>query len=98
MMTLLLIKTFGIDFLRAVSLTFFSVGIFWNAIGAIYLSKIGSISISLLIVLTLGSFLGGFYGAHLSNLKGNKLIKRTFIIVCLSIGISLIVKFLNSYK
>ena len=98
LVTLLLIKTFGIDFFRAVSLTFLSVGIFWNAVGAFYLSKIGIIPLKLLIILTIGSFLGGFYGAHLSNLKGNKLIKNTFIIVCFSVGVSLLIKSVNIFK
>ena len=93
LVTILLIKTFGIDFLRAVSITFFTVGIFWNAVGAVYLSKIGPISFNLLIILLFGSFLGGFLGAHLSNLKGNKLIKKTFTFVCFSVGISLLIKF-----
>ena len=92
LVTILLIKIFKIDFLRAVSLTFFSVGIFWNAIGAIFLSRIGSIPSNLLIILILGSFTGGYLGAHLSNLKGNKLIKKTFTIVCLLVGISLLIK------
>ena len=92
LVTILLIKTFGIDFLRAVSLTFFTVGIFWNATGAISLSRIGTIPQNLLILLILGSFCGGFFGAHLSNLKGNKLIKNTFTVVCLSVGLSLLFK------
>ena len=95
--TILLIKTFGIDFLRAVSLTFFTVGIFWNAVGAICLSKIGSVPPNLIIILTLGSFIGGFFGAHLSNLKGSKLIKKTFTLVCLSVGVSLLFKFINNF-
>tara|TARA_B100001996_G_scaffold335884_1_gene286835 strand:- start:31 stop:843 length:813 start_codon:yes stop_codon:yes gene_type:complete len=98
LMTILLIKTFGIDFLRAVSLTFFTVGIFWNAVGAISLTKIGSIPPVLMILLTLGSLVGGFFGAHLSNLKGNKLIKNTFTIVCLSVGISLLIKSIHIFK
>ena len=97
LMTILLIKTFGMDFLRAVSLTFFSVGIFWNAVGAISLTQIGSIPTSLMILLTIGSFIGGFFGAHLSNLKGNKLIKNTFTLVCLSVGISLLIKSINIF-
>ena len=98
LVTILLIKTYGIDFLRAVSLTFFTVGIFWNAVGAISLTKIGQIPPNLLIVLILGSFVGGFFGAHLSNLKGNKLIKNTFTIVCLSVGISLLIKSLSIFN
>ena len=96
LVTILLIKTFKIDFLRAVSLTFFTVGIFWNAIGAFSLSRIGYIPTNLLFILILGSFTGGYFGAHLSNLKGNKLIKSTFTIVCLLVGISLLIKSIGS--
>ena len=92
LVTILLIKIYEIDFLRAVSLTFLSVGIFWNAIGAISLSRIGAIPSNLLVILVLGSFTGGYFGAHLSNLKGNKLIKNTFSTVCLFVGLSLLIK------
>lgn len=94
--TILLIKIFQIDFLRAVSLTFFSVGIFWNATGSIFLSKIGSIPLNLAIILILGSFTGGYFGAHLSNLKGNKLIKTVFTFICLLVGLSLLIKSITS--
>ena len=92
LVTMLLIKIFEMDFLRAISLTFFTVGIFWNAIGAFFLSRIGLIPTNLLLILILGSFTGGYFGAHLSNLKGNKLIKKTFTVVCLLVGISLLIK------
>ena len=97
MVTILLIKTFNMDFLRAISLTFLTVGIFWNLTGAIFLSKIGPVQSNLLILLIIGSFTGGYFGAHLSRLKGNILIKKTFTIVCLSIGISLIIKSIMSF-
>ena len=92
LVTLLLIKTFGMDFLRAISLTFFTVGIFWNLTGAISLIKIGSVPSNILILLLVGSFTGGYFGAHLSRLKGNRLIKKTFTIVCTLVGFSLIIK------
>ena len=92
LVTILLIKTFKMDFLRAVSLTFFTVGIFWNAIGAYFLSRIGYVPTNLLVILILGSFTGGYFGAHLSNLKGNKLIKNTFTVVCLLVGVALLIK------
>ena len=92
LVTILLITIFKMDFLRAVSLTFFTVGIFWNAIGAFFLSRIGPIPSNLLVILILGSFTGGYFGANLSNLKGNKLIKKTFTVVCLCVGISLLMK------
>ncbi len=96
LVTILLIKTFKMDFLRAVSLTFLTVGIFWNAIGAFFLNRIGYIPQNLLVILILGSFSGGYFGAHLSNLKGNKLIKNTFTVVCLLVGVSLLVKAIGS--
>ena len=43
LVTILLIKTFGLDFFRSISITFFNVGIFWNAMGAFYLSKYGNL-------------------------------------------------------
>ena len=97
LVTIILIKTFGMDFLRAISLTFFTVGIFWNLTGAVFLSKIGSFSSNILILLLIGSFTGGYFGAHLSKLKGNLLIKKTFTIVCLLVGISLFIKSIMSF-
>ncbi len=98
LVTILLIKTFGMDFLRAISLTFFTVGIFWNLIGAIFLSKIGSVSSNILLILVIGSFTGGYLGAHLSKLKGNILIKKTFTMVCLFVGITLLIKSIIIFK
>ena len=93
LVTILLIKTFGLDFLSSISITFLTVGIIWNAAGAIALSKIGSLPLNILGILILASFLGGFSGAHLSNLKGNKFIKKLFTFLCFLIGLTLIFKF-----
>ncbi len=92
LVTILLIRTFKMDFLRAISLTFLTVGIFWNFTGAIYLSKIGSVPSNILLLLIVGSFTGGYFGAHLSRLKGNTLIKNTFTTVCFFVGMSLLTK------
>ena len=97
LVTILLIKTFEMDFLRAISMTFFTVGIFWNFVGAVFLARIGSVPLNLLIVLIIGSFTGGFFGAHLSKLNGNILIKKTFITVCIFVGISLLIKAIKSF-
>ena len=97
LVTILLIKTFEMDFLRAISMTFFTVGIFWNFVGALFLARIGSVPLNLLIVLIIGSFTGGFFGAHLSKLNGNILIKKTFITVCIFVGISLLIKSIKSF-
>ena len=77
-------------------MTFFTVGIFWSFVGAVFLARIGSVTLNLLIVLIIGSFTGGFLGAHLSKLNGNTLIKKTFITVCILVGISLLIKSIKS--
>ena len=97
LVTILLIKTFEMDFLRAISMTFFTVGIFWNFVGAVFLARIGSVPLNILIVLIIGSFTGGYFGAHLSKLNGNILIKKTFITVCILVGISLLIKSIKSF-
>ena len=97
LVTILLIKTFGMDFLRAISLTFFTVGIFWNFTGAVFLSKIGTIPSNILIILIIGSFSGGYFGAHLSKLKGNLIIKKSFTVVCILVGISLLIKSIKNF-
>jgi hypothetical protein len=97
LVTILLIKTFGMDFLRAISMTFFTVGIFWNFVGAVFLARIGSVPSNILILLIIGSFTGGYFGAHLSKLNGNILIKKTFITVCILVGISLLIKSIKSF-
>ena len=97
LVTILLIKTFEMDFLRAISSTFFTVGIFWNFIGAVSLIRIGSVPSNILIILIIGSFTGGYFGAHLSKLNGNILIKKTFTTVCILVGISLLIKSIRSF-
>ena len=97
LVTILLINSFGMDFLRAISLTFLTVGIFWNFTGAMFLSKIGSVPMNILIILIIGSFAGGYYGAHLSKLKGNIIIKKTFTTVSLLVGMSLLIKSLKGF-
>ena len=97
LVTILLIKTFKMDFLRAISLTFFTVGIFWNFTGAVFLSRLGSIPSKILILLIIGSFTGGYFGAHLSKLKGNILVKKTFTTVCILVGFSLLIKSIKSF-
>ena len=97
LVTILLIKTFGMDFLRAISLTFFTVGIFWNFIGAVFLTKIGSVPSNILLILIIGSFTGGYFGAHLSKLNGNIIVKKTFTAVCILVGIRLLIKSIKSF-
>jgi len=97
LVTILLIKTFEMDFLRAISMTFFTVGMFWKFIGAVVLTRMGSVPLNMLIVLIIGSFTGGYFGAHLSKLNGNIRIKKTFITVCILVGISLLIKSIKSF-
>jgi len=88
--TLWLIRWFGFDYKLAVAYTLVFVGLFWNSSGAITLGLLGDIHWLWIPALLLGSFIGGYLGAHLSIVKGNRLIKRSFEVVTLLIGIKLV--------
>lgn len=88
--TMWLVRWFGLDYKQAVAYTLVLVGMLWNGSGAVTLGVLGDIQWDWLPALLLGSFLGGYIGAHLSITKGNKWIKRGFEIVTLLMGLKLI--------
>ncbi len=88
--TIWLVRWFGLDYRRAVALTLVLVGVFWNGTGAFTLGLLGEIRWSWLPALLIGSFAGGYLGAHLAIIKGNRWIKRGFEIVTFLVGIKLI--------
>ena len=91
--TLWLIIWFGLDYKLAVVYTMALVGFFWNLTGAISIYALGGdIQWSWLPVLWIGSFGGGYIGAHLGHLKGNVWIKRVFVTVAILSGLSLLLK------
>lgn len=89
--TLWLVRWFGLDYKGAVAFTLILVGIFWNGTGAITLGLQAPIEWAWLPALLLGSLIGGFLGAHLAVVKGNRLIKRAFEIMTVLVGIALVV-------
>lgn len=89
--TMWLVRWFGLDYKRAVAYTLVLVGLFWNGTGAITLGLLSEIKWAWLPALLLGSLLGGYLGAHLAIVKGNRWIKRGFEIITLLIGIKLII-------
>lgn len=88
--TLWLIRWFGLDYKTAVAYTLILVGLFWNGSGAITLGLLSDIYWQWLPALLLGSFIGGFIGAHLAIVKGNRFIKRSYEVITLLIGFKLI--------
>lgn len=88
--TLWLVRWFGLDYKRAVAYTLILVGLFWNGTGAATLGMLGDIRWSWLPALLLGSLFGGYLGAHLAILKGNRWIKRVYEIITLLVGIKLV--------
>jgi uncharacterized membrane protein YfcA len=88
--TLWLVRWFGADYRQAVAYTLVLVGIAWNGAGAVTLGLIGEVRWDWLPVLLLGSLLGGYLGAHLAILKGNRWIKRAFEVVTLLVGVKLV--------
>ncbi|WP_373017386.1 sulfite exporter TauE/SafE family protein [Thiomicrorhabdus sp.] len=90
--TLWLVRWFGLDYKTAVGYTLILVGIFWNGSGALTLGILGNIQWDWLPALILGSLIGGYLGAHLSIVKGNRLVKRSFEMITVLVGVSLIAK------
>lgn len=93
--TLWLVRWFGLDYKTAVGYTLVLVGIFWNGSGAITLGLLGDIEWSWLPALILGSLIGGYLGAHFAIVKGNQLVKRSFEVITILVGLSLIGKALS---
>lgn len=88
--TMWLVRWFGLDYRRAVAYTLVLVGLFWNGAGAITLSILGEVRWSWLPALLAGSLIGGYLGAHLAIVKGNRFIKRAFEIVTVLVGLKLL--------
>lgn len=90
LVTLWLVRWFGLDYKRAVAYTLVLVGLFWNGAGALTLGVLGEIRWDWLPALLVGSLAGGYLGAHISIVKGNRFIKRAFEIVTIATGLALI--------
>ncbi|MDD5216152.1 MAG: sulfite exporter TauE/SafE family protein, partial [Methylococcales bacterium] len=88
--TILLVKWFGMDYKRAVAYTLVVVGLFWNGVGGVTLAIISQVKWAWIPALLLGSFVGGYLGAHLAILKGNLWIKRGYEIVTILVGLKLL--------
>jgi uncharacterized membrane protein YfcA len=88
--TMWLVRWFGLDYRWAVTYTLILVGMFWNGTGAVTLGLLGEIRWSWVPTLLAGSLLGGYLGAHLAIVKGNRWIKRSFEIVTVAVGVKLI--------
>ncbi len=88
--TMFLIRWFGLDYRQAVAYTLVMVGVFWNATGAVTVGLLSSIQWDWLPALILGSFIGGYLGSHLAMMKGNLLIKRSYEIITITVGIKLL--------
>ena len=88
--TLWLVRWFGLDYRRAVAYTLILVGMFWNGSGAVTLGILGEIEWGWLPVLLAGSLLGGYVGAHLAILKGNRWIKRVYEVITILVGVTLV--------
>ncbi len=88
--TLWFVRWFGLDYRRAVAYTLVLVGMFWNGTGALTLGLLTEIEWPWLPALLAGSLIGGYLGAHMAIVKGNRWIKRVFEALTLVIGIKLI--------
>lgn len=88
--TLWLVRWFGLEYKHAVAYTLVLVGMFWNGAGALTLGMQGTIQWDWLPALLVGSLVGGYLGAHLAIIKGNRVIKRAFEVVTILVGVKLV--------
>ena len=91
LVTVWLVRWFGLDYKRAVAYTLILVGMFWNGTGALTLGVLGEIRWDWIPMLLAGSLLGGYLGAHMAIMYGNQWIKRMFEVVSILVGIKLII-------
>lgn len=89
--TLWLIRWFGLDYKRAVAYTLILVGLFWNGVGALVLAAQATVRWDWLPALLLGSLVGGYLGAHIAVAQGNRLVKRSFEIITVLVGVKLVI-------
>jgi len=89
--TMWLVRWYGLNYKRAVAHTLILVGLFWNGTGAITLAMLSEVKWNWLPALLLGSLFGGYIGAHLAIVKGNKWIKRVYETITLLVGLKLII-------
>ena len=88
--TIWLVRWFGLDYTRAVTYTLILVGMFWNGTGAWFLALQAPVRWDWLPALLLGSLAGGYAGAHLALKHGNRLVKRSFEILTVLVGVKLL--------
>lgn len=89
--TMWLVRWYNLNYKRAVAHTLVLVGLFWNGTGAITLAMLSDVKWNWLPALLLGSLIGGYVGAHLAIVKGNKWIKRVYETITLIVGLKLII-------
>ena len=90
--TMLLVQGLGFDYRQAVAHTLVLVGLFWNGSGAIALAWMSSVQWTWIPALLLGSLTGGYLGAHLAIVKGNRLVKRSYEIITITVGLALLIR------
>ena len=88
--TLMLTKIYGMTFKEAVGYTLLVVGLFFNLVGAVTLYLISNIDISILPILLIGSFIGGYVGAMFAISRSNKIIKISYQFVTLAVAYKLL--------
>ncbi|MGF1722735.1 sulfite exporter TauE/SafE family protein [Vibrio kyushuensis] len=92
LVTLFLVRWFGLSYKQSVAYTMLCVGIVWNGIGGMSIAAAGApIYWQWIPILLLSSFLGGSIGAHIALKRSNKTIKVCFEILTFAVGIKLVI-------
>ncbi len=90
MVTLWLVRFYGLSYKQAIAHTLVMVGLLWNGLGGLTLGLAGNINWQWLPILVVASFMGGWLGAKLGHRASNKLLKRLFELVTLATALGLL--------
>lgn len=90
MVTLWLVRYYGLSYKEAIAHTLVMVGLLWNGLGGLTLGLAGNINWQWLPILMLASFAGGWLGARWGHKASNKLLKRLFETVTLVTALALL--------
>ena len=88
--TIWLVRWFSLPYTKAIAFTLILVGFVWNGTGALIVGSQSDVMWSWIPALLIGSFTGGYIGAHFSLIKGDKMVKSSFEAISILMGLLLL--------
>jgi uncharacterized protein len=84
-----MVKTRGFDFIDSLGY-YYAVSLLWDIVVVLTLYFKGYFSLSVMVPVVIGSFIGGYIGSKFGKYKGNRFIKIMFAIIGTVLGLKLL--------